>query len=307
MKRSSLLASCLLALTLGLIGCSTGESRVTVKLTDAPGDIKAAVVTINQVYLQGEGGRVTLRDTPATTNLVSLANDTADLVKDAIVPQGSYSEMRFVISGAYIEVEQEDGSTLIYATSEDYAGLPEGAQVAGILQTPSYDASGLKVKWDGSIDVTGEQKVLLVDFDVAQSFGHVTGNPHGKWVMHPVIKGADITFSGSVLATLALAQGVTLPRVEGLPVTLAQFEAVLTNAEGSTEPLALTDANGDGVYEAHFKFLFPGEYSLGFTAPEGLSFTTNPGTPATVTVVSGKAGSAAFRVTSASATDPGPR
>jgi hypothetical protein len=304
MKRSSLLASCLL-LALGLIGCGT-ESRVTVKLTDAPGDMKAAVVTIKEVYLQGEGGRVTLRDTPATTNLVSLANDTTDLVKDALVPEGSYSEMRFVIDGAYIEVEQEDGSTLIYATSPDYAGLPEGAQVAGQLHMPSFGSSGLKVKWEGSIDVTGEQKVLLVDFDVAQSFGHEAGNS-GRWVMHPVIKGADITFSGSVLATLALAEGVTLPRVEGLPVTLAQFEAVLTNAEGSAEPLALTDANGDGVYEAHFKFLFPGEYSLTFTAPEGVSFTTNPAIPAAVTVTSGQAGTQAFLVTSASATDPGPR
>jgi hypothetical protein len=305
MKRSSLLASCLL-LALGLIGCGT-ESRVTVKLTDAPGDMKAAVVTIKEVYLQGEDGRVTLRDTPVTTNLVSLANDTADLVKDAIVPEGSYSEMRFVIDGAYIEVEQDDGSSLIYATSADYAGLPEGAQVAGILQAPSYDSSGLKVKWAGNIEVTGEQKVLLVDFDVAQSFGHETGNPNGKWVMHPVIKGADITFSGSVRATLALAEGVTLPRVEGLPVTLAQFSAVLTNAEGSAEPLALTDANGDGVYEAEFKFLFPGAYSLTFTAPEGLSFSTNPSIPASVVVTSGKAGTSAFLVTSASATDPGPR
>jgi hypothetical protein len=301
MKRSSLLASCLL-LALGLIGCGT-ESRVTVKLTDAPGDMKAAVVTIDEVYLQGEGGRVTLRDTPATTNLISLANDTADLVKDAIVPEGSYSEMRFVISGAYIEVEQEDGSSLFYATSADYAGLPEGAQVAGILQTPSFDTSGLKVKWDGNIEVTGEQTVLLVDFDVAQSFGHENGNPSGKWVMHPVIKGAEITFSGSVLATLALAEGVTLPRLNDAQVTLAQFQAVLTNAEGSAEPLSLTDANGDGVYEAHFKFLFPGEYSLTFTAPEGVSFSTNPAIPAAVTVVSGRAGTQAFLVTSAT----GPR
>ena len=142
MKRLQLLALGLFALAFGLVttGCDN-QSSVTIKLTDAPGDFKAAVVTISEVYLQGQGGKTVLSDEATTTNLVTLAQDTKDIVKDAIVPEGKYSELRFVISGAYIEVEQEDGSTLIYATSNDYAGLPEGATVAGILQTPSFSSS----------------------------------------------------------------------------------------------------------------------------------------------------------------------
>lgn len=308
MKRIQILAFCLFAFAFGLVtACGDGQSRVTIKLTDATGDFKKAVVTIDEVYLQGEGGKLVLSDTATTTDLLTLANDTADLVKDAVVPAGSYRELRFVVSGAYIEVEQADGSSRIYATSADYAGLPEGAQVAGILQTPSWDTSGLKVKMDGPVEVTGEQKVILVDFDVSQSFGRVAG-ASGQWVLRPVIKGADIEFSGSVLVTLTKDQAVNLPTVNGRPVTLGDFRATLkstqTDADGAAAPaaeeLALTDSNGDGVFEAHFKFLLPGSFEVNFVA-SGVNFTTNPGVPAPVTITSGQDQTKAFTLTSASA------
>jgi hypothetical protein len=311
MKRLQLLTLGLFALAFGLVtnGCGN-QGSVTIKLTDAPGDFKAAVVTISEVYLQGEGGRVVLSDEATTTNLLTLANDTQDIVKDAIVPEGRYSELRFVISGAYIEVEQEDGSTAIFATSHDYAGLPEGATVSGILQTPSFSSSGVKVKFEGdAVEVAGEQKVILVDFDVSQSFGKERGN-NGKWVMKPVIKGAEIVFSGSVNVTLAQGEGVILPTLDGAPLTPGAFRATLRStepaADGAAEPaaeeLALTDANGDGVFEASFKFLVPGTYELSFVGPEGLSFTTHPGIPAPVTIGSGTDQTKAFVLTSASIT-----
>ncbi|MCY1081373.1 DUF4382 domain-containing protein [Archangium lansingense] len=310
MKRIQLLTLALFALAYGLVtsGCGN-QGSVTIKLTDAPGDFKAAVVTISEVYLQGEGGRVVLSDEATTTNLLTLANDTKDIVKDAVVPEGKYSELRFVISGAYIEVEQEDGSSRFYATSNDYAGLPEGATVSGILQTPSFSSSGVKVKFDGDVEVAGEQKVILVDFDVSQSFGKDRGQGD-KWVMKPVIKGAEIIFSGSVNVTLAKGEGVTLPTVDGTALTLGSFRATLKStepvADGAAEPaaeeLALTDANGDGVFEASFKFLVPGNYEVSFVGPEGVSFTTNPGVPAPVTIGSGTDQTQAFTLTSASIT-----
>ncbi len=300
MKRMQILASCLFTLALGLIGCG-GESTVTIKLTDAPGDFKRAVVTISQVELLGEGedNRVVLLDQAKTTDLLTLANDTADLVKDAVVPAGTYKELRFVITGAFIEVEEADGSTKIYASSPNYAGLPEGAQVAGQLQMPSYGQSGLKVKIADPVTVEGEQKVILVDFDVAQSFGHQAGNS-GRWVMTPVIKAAEITFSGTVTVTLTRAEGVTLPSRDGQQLTLANFQATLTNAGNSTETVPFTDANGDGVFEAQFHYLIPGTFSVAIVGPSGVRFTTNPASPQSVSVGSGKQVSVAFTLTSAS-------
>ena len=66
-------------------------------------------MTIDEIYLQGSDGRTVLRDRDTTVNLLTLANDAATLVDEAIVPAGSYEQLRFVISGAYIEVEGDGG------------------------------------------------------------------------------------------------------------------------------------------------------------------------------------------------------
>jgi hypothetical protein len=315
MNRLSRFRTCLVALAavlmLPLLGCGSDpetptQGKVSLLLTDAPGDFKQATVTITQIYLQGEGGtgRVVLSDTKTTTNLLTLVNKTQELVKDAVVPTGTYSELRFVISGGFIEVENADGTTSIYASSPTYEGLPAGARVAGDLQMPSLAQSGLKVKLPGDekLTITGEQKILLVDFDVAQSFGHDAGQGK-KWVMHPVVEATDIVASGSVKVTLNVGAGVTLPTVNDAQVTLADFKATLTNAAGSREELALVDANGDGVFEAHFKFLIPGTFSVGIASPEGVSFTVTPAQPATHTITSGQDGTFAFTLTGAASTD----
>jgi hypothetical protein len=40
----------------------------------------------------------------------------------------------------------------------------------------------------GALELTGPEKIVLVDFDVAQSFGHEASG----WVMHPVVTGGVI-------------------------------------------------------------------------------------------------------------------
>jgi hypothetical protein len=277
-----------------LLACGGGQGtgRISLLLTDAPADFKAAVVTITEIDLVGSGGTTVLSNTKVTTNLLTLANDTVQLVDSAVVQPGTYSQLRFVITGGYVEVVQPDGSSIIYASSPDYEGLPEGAVVGGTLRMPSYAESGLKVDL-GSLNVGTESKVLLVDFDVSQSFGHVAG-ASGAWVMHPVMTATELQLSGTVNVTLKLAPEVTLPA----PATLGQFSAVLTNLAGSAKTLALTDAGG-GAFGASFKFLLPGSYTLGFTAPGALSFTTSPAVPAPVTVAPGQATEADFVLTSA--------
>ena len=304
MKTLRHLTSTLLMATglLFLAACGDGKAHVTLKLTDAPGDgIEKAVVTISKVYLKGsvEGedgkGDVVLLSEPVTTDLLTLANDTADLVKDAEVPAGTYKELRFVITGGYIQVNQ-DGTSRIFATSANYEGLPEGAQVDGDLQMPSASSSGLKVKFDKDADVTitsdDDQKVILVDFDVAQSFGKEAGNS-GKWVMRPVIKGADMEFSGNVEVTLE-AGSVSLPLG---PTQLASFSAVLINADGSRETLSFS-ASTATRYVADFKYLLPGTYQVDLVAPAGVSFTTDITRPATATVSSGAESDVHFVLTS---------
>jgi len=279
--------------TAALAGCSDsqgpGTAQFSVKLTDAPGPFTAAVVTISEVSLMGSGGKVTLSSTPTTVNLLDLQNATLDLVKDAVVPTGTYQELRLVITGGYVQLT--DGT--IYASSPTYAGLPQGATVTGQLQMPSFAQSGLKVTLPASaLDVTGPQKIVLIDFNVSQSFGQDAGNS-GLWVMHPVIQGADIQTTGSVAVSLTLGNGVTLPQVNGTQITLADFSATLG---GETQAL---DANG----QATFQFVVPGTYPLSFTGPAGVTFVTDPvattATPIQVVVASGQAASASATITSA--------
>ncbi len=195
-----LLRAALTALSLApSYGCGDsagpGTTRLSILLRDAPAGVTSAVVTISQIYLQGEGGRVVLSDQETTTDLLTLANDTQTLVQDAVVSSGTYSQLRFVIMGAYLEVQDDPAcdpaqtacSTSIYATE----GYTTPNPPAGVLQTPSYDQSGLKVNIPGdALTLSGDQKVLLVDFDVAESFGQDPGGS-GQWFMHPVITATD--------------------------------------------------------------------------------------------------------------------
>ncbi len=297
-SRARLGAALLAALTL-VAGCSednpagSGGPRVTVRLTDAAGDVKAAVVTISEVYLQGSA-KVVLRSDPVTTDLVTLANTTATLVDQAEIPAGSYSELRFVITGGYVAVENATGGTDIYASSVTYAGLPAGAQVTGELQMPSLAQSGLKVQFDGSTELAiSADQDLLVDFNVSQSFGHVAGNS-GNWIMHPVIKGAKASAAATVVATLKLGSGVTLPVLGGSAVTLAAFKANLDGEVGT-----FSDSDGNGTYESTFRFVLPGTHSLAIMAPAGLTFTTTPVGPAQVDAVAGAQATVAFTLMSA--------
>jgi hypothetical protein len=175
-----------------------GEARLSVLLTDAPGDVLEAVVTIEQIYLQGggeedeaseESGRFNLLAEPVTVDLLTLVDEWMPLIEDVEIPNGQYGQLRFVVSGAYLRVE-EDGGNRIFATSADYDGLPDGADVGGTLQAPSFSQSGLKVSFPGGLTIDDET-TLLVDFDVADSFGKQVGNGN-RWIMHPVLKGSVV-------------------------------------------------------------------------------------------------------------------
>jgi len=251
-------------------GPGDGSTRLSIHLTDAAGDVIAAVVTVDQVYLQGgQNGRVDLLTTPFTVNLVDLADQTTTMVADADIDADTYSELRFVISGGYVEVDDGNGGSSIYASSPTYAGLPDGAVVSGQLQMPSLGQSGLKVKFDDPLVFEGDVD-LLVDFDVAQSFGHAAGQS-GMWVMHPVVTGARLEAAATVTASVTLAAGLTLPDLGGAATTLGDFSARL----GGEEQL-LTDTDGDGIWTAVFRFVVPGQYQLGLVPPDGLTITTTP-------------------------------
>ena len=287
-----------LALALGVVaGCDGGTDsdfgEVSLRLTDAAGeDVVEAWVTFTDVYLQGEGGEqdppggrvYLLADVNESFELTSLANAVADLVEGVEVPTGTYGQLRVVMSGGCVETD--DGS--IYASSEDYTRC--GGDITGELRMPSMQQSGVKVLLNG-LQVTGGQHILLLDFDVEDSFGHAAGNS-GAWVMTPVIHTSEIGLTAGIDVSLS-AGDATLP--EGFD--LDGFSATLLPTDGDSSTVALMDEDQNGIYEASFLFLIPahGPFEVRLDPPEGATVTVVGGeNPVTVELDSGETAAVEF-------------
>lgn len=275
---------------LGLTACddTTGSSnaRVSLRLTDAPGDLASAEVEILEIYMQGSsdaaGERVVLYDGGETFDLLTLRDGVTELLAEGVVvPAGNYSQLRIVVGEASITT----------------AGGAAYSTAAGTLNCPSCSQSGLKINLPGgSVRLEGDSNVLLVDFDVSQSFGHQAG-ASGRWVMHPVLTATDFEATGSLAGQVMLAEGVTLPATcGGQAVDLSAFVPQATIAD-----LTLTGAtNAEGAFS--FPFIAPGIYTLGYAAEvtydngDTLVFAAQPSV-ATVTIGSGGAPTANYSVT----------
>jgi hypothetical protein len=278
-KQTTGVAALALALILLLTSCDTrsGPSfgSLTILLTDAPGEVVEAWVTIQDIYFQGRGGeedppggRVYLLEGAAETHeLLSLANTVAEVVVDQEVPAGTYGQLRVVLSGGCLVTD----AGKVYASP----GYGECGAADGHLHMPSMAQTGVKVLLHG-FTVTEGQQTLLLDFDVSQSFGKAAG-ASGQWVMNPVIHGAEISLTSVVVATLSAGE-VDLP----VGYALGDFTAILTSDEGDASEASFALAGG--VYRATFRYLIPekGPFELALKAPDGLVVEVDPTSPGTV-------------------------
>lgn len=281
-------AALALLLALPMAACDdstdTQFGTVSIQLTDAPGEAVAeAWVTITDIYLQEESGEndpvgsrhYLLENADETHELLSLANDVADLVVGQEVGTGTYGQLRIVMSGGCIVTDT--GS--VYATT----GYTECGAADGLLNMPSFAETGAKVNLNG-LEVTGGQQILLLDFDVSDSFGQEAGGS-GMWVMQPVIHASEIELTSGIDVTLS-AGDVTLPS----GYELGQFSATMLPAEGDSSRVVFTDEDDDGTFELNFEFLLPdnGPFDVRLNAPDGLTVTTDPASPQNVDPGSGQ-------------------
>lgn len=278
---------------------SNGTSRVSIRLTDAPGDLAEAWVKVDRIYLQGHAdsagtGRAELLAAPTDwVDLLTLSGGrTAELVNGATVPAGRYSELRFVVCEAYVRTD--DGT--VYASKD--AELPAGVTADGTLHMPSACSSGFKVKFpaDAPVELDSESTILTVDFDVSQSFGHQAGNS-GRWVMHPVLHATSVGFAGGIGGTVAVAQGVALPTCGGSAVDVTAFVPQATS--GATTYTSAVAA--DGRYKITVPagtFTMAYAPALSFANGDSLMVTAAP-SAATATVASGGSATVDYSITAA--------
>jgi hypothetical protein len=210
------ISGALFASTLWLCGCgqpvnNIGQSQLSLKVTGTTGaqvspntEIISAVVTIDEIRLIPSPDErltaVVLLDDPITLDMAALPQATTDLVNGMPIPSGRYQEIRVVLDGAYIRVAGGG----VYATT-DYDEVPWGLPIVGELVTPSLEQSGVKVKLTPPLEMRPEAptQTWLLQFDVAESFGHAAGD--ANWVMHPVI------FATSVDASISTQEPANPP------------------------------------------------------------------------------------------------
>lgn len=252
-----------------------GVTTLSVYLTDAPGEVEDVWVEVLGVQLVGgEGGPISLLEEPTELiSLLDLQDDVLLLVEDYELPQGRYSQVRFIIGGAVLETV--DGRVYAQGGAEHPFGLP----TTGTLHCPSCAQTGIKVQIPGGVELHEGANGLLLDFDVAQSFGRQAGQS-GRWVMRPVIKGAvalpqeieDGELGSWIVGEVNLAldpdtnEPIQLPVCGGVERTLEDFyptATALNLVDDENQPIqAVGSTSGEGSFS--IPVLWADDYALGY-------------------------------------------
>ena len=247
----------------------TGETSLSVYLTDAPGDVDSVWVQIDDIVLAGQGAPVSLLEEPTgLINLTELVDVAVALVEGVPVEPGLYTQVRFVLRGAVLL--EADGTVYAYGDVVPPAGL----EVTGDLTCPSCSQSGIKVRLPGGVELAeGDDAGILMDFDVSQSFGHQAGQS-GRWVMHPTILGmvddaAAIEggeSEGRITGLVSLDLDVEVPMCGGEARDLGAFVPVATATtliDDEAAALVFTgETDADGEFE--IEVLGADTYDLGY-------------------------------------------
>lgn len=319
MNRVTRWAGAALMLPLALAACDTGDDltavqdgpRLSLYLTDAPGDVEAVWMEFMGAALVGDGEEVSLFE--ESTGLIEVTaltlGEVEELVDDLAVPAGTYGMLRLWLGDVVIQTT--DGEVFVMGDPE----LPEGVEDEdpGEIMCPSCSQSGLKVQLHGMTVEEGDH-ALVADADIAQSFGHQAGKS-GKWVMHPVIhttflKDGDENLEGestSIAGTVVLGTDVVIPECPaGTPRSVAAFVPTATAATLVGEdlsPIMKTATVGEGGAFS-FTFVDADTWNLGYEAEIEytdfkLVFTATP-VPASVEVAGDDVEGVVYTIDSAS-------
>ncbi|HSP11678.1 MAG TPA: DUF4382 domain-containing protein [Salegentibacter sp.] len=234
-------------LGLGFTSCSDDDNdgpideenaRVTVRMTDAPGDYDAVKVDVLDVMVQveveqgvtDEEGWLSLDDVEAGQyDLLELTGGITQELADSEIPAGFVSQIRLVLG--------PDNFVTV-----DGVELP--------LATPSAQQSGLKLNLNQELEA-GEHYEFLLDFDVEESIV-TTGN--GGFILKPVIRLSAYDDAGQIVGE----------------VHPTEYSTLVTATNGSNTISAYTSDSGEFVLHA----LPAGTYKVTVTPEEASGYST---------------------------------
>lgn len=199
-----------------MISCSDKDdtqstSKVTVRMTDAPGDYDEVNVEVVDVMIKsssdnGEGGWVSLGNiNPGIYNLLDLTGGINVMLASNEIPSGHLGQIRLILG---------EHNTVV----KDGVVYP--------LQTPSAQQSGLKLQVNQTLE-PGATYNFLLDFDVAHSVVVEAGGS-GNYNLHPVIRVTTEATSGVIKGTVLPLQVQVMASVQVAGTTVSAF----TNENG---------------------------------------------------------------------------
>lgn len=208
-KLIKVLLAVILAFSAGCSGSSSGggedtNARVTFSLMDAPSNsYKAVYVSVEKVEVQKtvsgqEGSWITVTTPKKTYNLLELVNGAKSLLGNYELENGTYGQIRLLLS------ENPDTGRNILGQTHPYANYVIDSQSQSHkLKVPSGYQSGIKIT--GGFAVSGTDFEILLDFDASSSV--VQAGNSGQWLLKPVIKSVISTASGRISGTVKDSSG----------------------------------------------------------------------------------------------------
>lgn len=150
-----------------------GKSRLTFKLTDAPGDFDKVNIDLKGVEVIVDDSIINLEVNTGVYNLLDFVNGKDTIIVDQQIPSGTISQVRLILG---------DNNSIIIGENE-YD-----------LKTPSAQQSGLKLNVHYEFH-EGIAYEYVIDFDAARSVVK-TGNE--KYILKPVLRVFTQSVSGAI-------------------------------------------------------------------------------------------------------------
>lgn len=195
----------------GTGGTTTGSGlgTITLEATDKPFDlglVSKALVRVDSVRMHTSSdatdGFVDLGlEQPVALDLAELRNGVTEFLLSKELPTGDYTQARFVISRARLELVNGN----VYDTQD------------GTIKLSSQGTSGFKIFMAPAIEVReGEATRVLLDFDLSKTFKPIPGNDPltaTSYKLHPVIRAVNMSTTGEIRGVVEEehAQGNTTP------------------------------------------------------------------------------------------------
>lgn len=253
------------------------DARQT-EATDAEADDASEIGEANDQPGSTDNGWITIATPDQTIDLLDLQHGTTTNLGTLTIPTGTYRSFRLILDTDQSSVTLKDGTVLTGSSSPG-------------IKFPSAGRTGIKVDLAQPISLTENGSVMVLDFDLSQSFV-MRGNSieQNGLLFKPVIRATARDITGAIRGTVH-GDSETGPVVADATVEVLKAGTALDDTV-SANVIASTKTDADGAFLA--AFLLPGNYSLRATPPSGSTYkpallagpvTVAEGDTATATIV----------------------